>query len=228
MNHKVWHYRLSNYGCGALAAVGALLLRGLGVSAYSAGYAHGLKGMPELTVLSVVVAFVVIDGLYYLQHRLEHRVGWLWAIHSVHHQSEICDMSVSLRISFFASLAIGLFHLPLALLGVNPQTYLAAYLLHVAIVVTFHSRTPAWLDRAGRVFNSPYLHRLHHASNEALRDTNFAGVLVVWDRLFGTFRGDHSEALVFGVDGQPTPLSPIAANVKPLRALFRARSSRIA
>ena len=220
----VWRIRLSNYGCGLLAALAALGCRGLGVAAFKGGHQVGMQLFPAFSVLGFVLTFIAIDLLYYLQHRLEHRVPVLWAIHSVHHQAELCDTSVSLRISVFASAAVGLFHLPLAFLGVEPTLYLAAYGVHAAIVFCFHARLPKWLDRVGWVFNSPLVHRLHHASNVELRDQNFAGVFVVWDRLFGTFRGSHQGPLVFGVDGEKTPLSPLEANIKPWRGLFSARS----
>lgn len=223
MNRSIWTHRLSNYGCGLLAAGTTLALRGAGVAVYGAGYEAGGKWIAGFGIAQVALTFLLIDILYYVQHRLEHRMGPLWAIHSVHHQSEICDASVSLRVPMLASLAVGLFHLPLSFVGIEPLTYVVAYLLHTGVVVLFHSRTPRWLDRAGWVFNSPYLHRLHHASNPELVDKNFGGVLVVWDRLFGTFQAKHEGPLVFGVDGAATPLNPLAANLAPWRQIFTSR-----
>lgn len=171
----------------------------------------------------VVAAFVALDLLYYWQHRLEHSVPVLWAIHEVHHQSNVCDASVSFRTSALTPLAVLAPHLLLALAGVDPRAYLVAYLVHTGLVFLLHSRTPAWLDRAGLVFNSPFLHRAHHSTHPALRNRNFGGVFVVWDRLFGTYDGRGELATAFGLPGRATPLSPVAANLAPWRALLRSR-----
>ncbi len=222
----IWRQRLSNYGCGALAGLVALALRGGGAAGYARSYEHGLQLLPAFTPGAFLAAVLAIDFIYYWQHRLEHRLPLLWAVHAVHHQSELCDTSVSLRVPMLAGVLVALFHLPLALLGLHPVTYLAAYGLHAAVVFLWHSRTPAWLDRAGWVLNSPFIHRLHHASNPELHDRNFAGVLVVWDRLFGTFAKRFVAPLRFGVAEGPSPLSPLRANLEPWRALLRAQRKR--
>lgn len=210
--------RLSNLGCGALTALVALAVGGPLLAAYAALF-RALHGRPPAATSPWVVlgALVALDLLYYLQHRAEHRVQWLWRIHEVHHQADACDFSVSFRTSALSPLLILGGHLPLAVLGVPPAAYLVAYALHTAFVFALHSRTPPWLDRAGWLFNSPLLHRGHHAQSARLRNANFGGVLIVWDRLLGTFEPDCAGPLRFGLPGKPPPFGPLAANLAPWR-----------
>lgn len=215
-----WRHRLSNWSCGALTALVGLAVSGLFLQVYRA-----IVGvMPLQLAFSpalVLASFVALDFLYYWQHRLEHRLPLLWAIHEVHHQSNVCDTSVSFRTSALTPLAVLTPHLLLALLGVDPRAWLVAYVAHTALVFLLHSRTPAWLDRAGLVFNSPFLHRGHHSTHPALRNRNFGGVFIIWDRLFGTFEARCELGTEFGLPGRRTPLSPVAANVGPWLRLFR-------
>ncbi len=218
MDTATWKHRLSNYGCGALAALTSLTVGSALLALYhqlSSAMPHRWSDGP----LSWVAAFLALDLLYYVQHRAEHRVPLLWAVHEVHHQSKLCDTSVSLRLSALAPVTVLSFHLLLALAGVPTQVYLATYALHAALIFLLHTRTPRWLDRAGRVFNSPYLHRGHHSNHPRLRGKNLGGVLVLWDRLFGTWEPRCDDATDFGVGDRPTPLNPVLANLRPLRRL---------
>jgi sterol desaturase/sphingolipid hydroxylase (fatty acid hydroxylase superfamily) len=163
---------------------------------------------------------MAIDLLYYGLHRAEHSNRTLWAIHSVHHQSTICDTSVSLRTSMLTPITVFGSHLVLAALGLPLWLYIPAYAAHVAVVFLLHTRTPALMNRAGWVLNRPWLHRGHHSNHPALRGKNLGGVLIVWDRLFGTFEGNCEQATAFGIGKLETPLSPVRANWMPLRALL--------
>lgn len=217
MTHeRRWEQRLSNWACGALTATVGLLTGGGVLALYRWLEAHAWAALPA-TALTFAATFVLLDLAYYLQHRAEHHVPVLWALHAVHHQSRLCDTSVSLRTSALAPLSVLLLHLPLAVLGVPFVVYLPAYLLHAGLVFLLHARTPAWLDRAGWLFNSPYLHRGHHSNHPRLRGKNLGGVFVVWDRLFGTFEPRCDDATEFGIGQRETPLDPLTANLAPLR-----------
>ena len=218
MSATVWQQRFSNYACGALTGLVSLTLGGALIGVYAA-----LAGVTPLhwgsSPVAYVLAFVAVDFLYYWQHRAEHRVPVLWAIHEVHHQATHCDASVSLRTSMFAPLSVLTVHLVLALAGVPLKVYLPVYAAHTALIFLLHTRLPDFLNRAGWLFNSPYLHRAHHSNHAALRGKNLGGVLIVWDRLFGTFHGDCDEATTFGIGKRETPLNPLVANFGPWRRL---------
>ncbi|MBL9038545.1 MAG: sterol desaturase family protein [Archangium sp.] len=208
-------HRLSNWACGALTALSGLLLSGSILGVYRWVSAHVPFSWPA-GALSSVGAFVLLDALYYLQHRAEHRFRLLWATHAVHHQSPLCDASVSFRTSMLAPVLVLVPHWLLAMLGVPLEVYLPVYALHTAFVFLLHSRTPRWFDRAGWMFNSPYLHRGHHSTAPHLRGKNLGGALVIWDRLFGTYE-PRCDVDTFGTGRGAAPLNPLEANLQPLR-----------
>lgn len=169
---------------------------------------------------SWLVAFLLLDLVYYVQHRLEHAVPLLWAIHAVHHQSRDYNLSVSFRVGALSSLSTLCFHAFLALAGVKAGLYAAVVTVHAVLLFSLHARTKFTLG-PGRFFNAPVFHRVHHGRDDAYVDKNFGGVLLVFDRLFGTF-APYVEEPSFGVIGEggaPASKDPIRANVAPFAAL---------
>ncbi len=215
----MWQHRVSNWACGVLTGAVGLVTGGVVMAGYRGLSTNFLEASPLL----FVATFLALDVIYYWQHRLEHAVPAMWAIHAVHHQSKLCDTSVSLRTSALAPLSVLVPHLVLAIVGVPFATYFAAYLLHTGLIFLLHSRTPRWMDRAGWFFNSPFVHRGHHSTHPSLRGKNFGGVFIVWDRAFGTFEPRCEVATEFGLANQPTPLNPFVANVAPLLRLMAPR-----
>jgi len=203
----------SNAGVGLLFLLSQAFLRGTLIAAYAGMAALIPWKLPDHRAGSYAVAFLLIDFIYYVQHRLEHQVPLLWAIHSVHHQSGDYNTSVSFRVGLFASLSTFVFHTALAVAGVSATTYAAVGTVHALLLFTLHART-TFAFGPGRFFNAPVFHRVHHAANDFAIDRNFGGVFLLWDRLFGTF-APFREGLVYGVDGEPNPRNPIAANFAP-------------
>jgi sterol desaturase/sphingolipid hydroxylase (fatty acid hydroxylase superfamily) len=142
-----------------------------------------------------VAAFVLDDVCYYWFHRTAHRVRWFWAAHVIHHSSQHYNLSTALRQTWTGFIAFGfLFTLPLYLIGFHPV--IVAFVSGVNLIYQFwiHTevigRMPRWFEA---VMNTPSHHRVHHATNPRYLDANFAGVFIIWDRMFGTFveeRGD--------------------------------------
>ncbi len=134
------------------------------------------------------------DFAYYWHHRAEHRSRILWACHVNHHSSRYCNLSTALRQPWtpFAGLVL---YPPLALVGVTPWMIMVSgglnliyqYWIHTEVV----GRMPGWFEA---VFNTPSHHRVHHGANPAYIDKNYGGVLIVWDRLFGTFEPERERA----------------------------------
>lgn len=214
---------LSNAGVGALFLATQVALRGALFAAYVGVAALVPWKLPQAP-WRFVVAFVLLDLVYYVQHRAEHAVPLLWAIHSVHHQSRDYNLSVSLRIGALSSLSTLAFHAWLALAGVAATTYAAVVTAHAALLFTLHART-TWTLGPGRFFNAPVFHRVHHGSEPEHVDRNFGGVLLVFDRLFGTF-APFTRNPAFGVTGGTMPVGPIAANVSPFVELSRELARR--
>lgn len=208
---------LSNAGVGLLFLGSQVLLRGVLIAAFAGVAALVPYKLPDAP-WAWVAAFVLLDFVYYVQHRCEHAAPLLWAIHAVHHQSRDYNLSVSFRVGVLASLSTLVFHATLALAGVSVTQYAAVVTLHGAILFTLHARTRFTLG-PGRLFNAPVFHRVHHGAEAAYVDRNFGGVLLVFDRLFGTF-APYTEEPSYGVVGEPSPDNPLAANAAPVAALL--------
>jgi sterol desaturase/sphingolipid hydroxylase (fatty acid hydroxylase superfamily) len=135
--------------------------------------------------------FVAQDLLYYVFHRASHRVRWLWAAHVVHHSSERLNFSTAFRQSLMYPVAgMWLFWIPLALLGFTPTQIVAIVLINLAFQFFVHTQVigqPGKLGWLEYVLNTPSMHRVHHARNARYIDRNYAGVLAIWDRLFGSY-----------------------------------------
>ncbi|MBB4211848.1 sterol desaturase/sphingolipid hydroxylase (fatty acid hydroxylase superfamily) [Rhodothalassium salexigens DSM 2132] len=144
---------------------------------------------------ALVIAFVLDDLRYYWFHRLSHRVRWFWASHVIHHSSQHYNLTTALRqtwTGFFS--ATWVFKLPLFLIGFDPV--LIAFVGGLNLIYQFWIHTEA-IDRLPRwveaFFNTPSHHRVHHATNPDYLDANYAGTLIVWDRMFGTFVPERRE-----------------------------------
>lgn len=163
-------------------------------------------------LLHFALLFVVIDLIFYLNHRLCHSNKWLWAIHGVHHQSEDYNYSVGLRMPWWHKLVSFWTPLPLALMGYSIQDYIIVISLHAALQIWTHTQM---LEKRIPIFElffvTPSHHRVHHGKNKIYIDKNFAGILSVWDYLFKTYEPE-SEKVIYGVNRVESHTNPIAAN----------------
>jgi hypothetical protein len=155
-----------------------------------------------------------IDFLYYWWHRSSHVVNLLWAVHAVHHQSEDFNLAVALRQPAFEALSIIPFHLPLALVGVEPWIYVTCYAIDLIYQFWIHTELPGRLGPLERVLNTPSAHRVHHGINPQYLDRNYGGIFIVWDHLFGTYQREEEPA-AYGVTRALRSYNPIWANLAP-------------
>jgi sterol desaturase/sphingolipid hydroxylase (fatty acid hydroxylase superfamily) len=136
-----------------------------------------------------ILCFVLDDLRFYWGHRIQHRSRWFWAAHVVHHSSQYYNFSTALRQPWTGQLT-GLFvlALPLAYLGFHPALIVFCASLNLFYQFFLHTESVGRLHPLiEAVFNTPSHHRVHHAKNPRYLDANYAGTLIVWDRLFGTF-----------------------------------------
>ena len=148
------------------------------------------------------IAFVLDDLSYYWFHRTAHRVRWFWASHVNHHSSQHYNLSTALRqtwTGFFA--ASFLFRLPLVLIGFHPGMIAICAGFNLIYQFWIHTeavdRMPRWFEA---VMNTPSHHRVHHATNPRYLDRNYAGVFIIWDRMFGTFEPEvMDEKIRYGI-----------------------------
>ncbi len=149
-----------------------------------------------------VLAFVIDDFAYYWIHRAGHRIRWAWAAHVIHHSSQHYNLSTALRQTWTGFFGLTfLIKLPLFLIGFPPAMIAFVGGLNLVYQFWIHTETigrmPRWVES---VFNTPSHHRVHHGTNPRYLDANYGGVLIVWDRLFGTFTAEvDAEPVRYGL-----------------------------
>ncbi len=149
-------------------------------------------GHNEYPILSFILAMLIIDFAYYWFHRFSHEIHFLWSAHVVHHQSEEYNLSVALRQSWFQHIYSSVFYLPLAIIMPTEQFMLVS-LLNTVGQYWVHTQLIDKLGFLESFLNTPSHHRVHHATNVEYIDKNYAGILIIWDRLFGSFIKESSD-----------------------------------
>lgn len=167
-----------------------------------------------MTPLAYVVLFFGLELCYYAFHRASHRIRWFWAAHVVHHSSEHMNLTTAMRQSLFYGVAGNwLFYLPLVWLGFAPEWVL--FMLSVSLAYQYFVHTQA-VDKLPRwfewIFNTPSHHRAHHGRNPQYIDRNYGGILIIYDRLFGTFV-EEQEAVDYGIVRQVQSRNPLWLNL---------------
>ncbi|MBF5004084.1 lysoplasmalogenase family protein [Diaphorobacter caeni] len=221
MRRQKYKYRLadafSSMSLGLMSQTSAVFTKLLTVGIYTAVFEHVALVRADAFWLSVpgwLIALVLYDFLYYWNHRMGHEVGVLWAAHVVHHQSQQYNLSTALRQPSTYALLSWLFYLPMALVGVPPLVFVVVGLIDLLYQFWVHTeqvRRLGWFDRW---FCAPSNHRVHHAVNDQYIDKNYGGILILWDRLFGTFKQeDDREPCVYGTRGLLKSWDPLWANL---------------
>jgi len=194
-----WHHRLGWARLREMLASASTLplLALFGIPA-AAAYLALYRALAALLPWSIatgpwaaLACLVVVDFLYYWDHRLAHRIRGLWALyHSVHHSSPVYDQSTALRVSCIDVLVTPLFYLPAVLLGFDPLLVLASYGIVIAYQTWLHTELIGRLPGFDRIFNSPSNHRVHHGTQRPYLDRNYGAILMLWDHLFGTYAAE--------------------------------------
>lgn len=157
------------------------------------------------------VLVVIQDFLYWVLHYTGHYCRFFWAMHVTHHSSELFNFTTGFRSTVFEPFYRVFFYLPLALMGFTALDILYAYLITQLYGNLVHTQYKIPLPRwYGWLFVTPSHHRVHHASNIPYLDKNMGMVLIIWDRLFGTFRDeDLLEPVKYGLTKQPEDMGPV-------------------
>ncbi|WP_089907634.1 sterol desaturase family protein [Chitinophaga rupis] len=147
----------------------------------------------QSSVLLWIALLILTDFIWYWYHRLAHEVNILWGAHVVHHQSEDFNYTVSARITVFQAFARMMFWSVLPVIGFPPAMIISVQLVHGLYPFFIHTRTIGKLGVLEYIFVTPSHHRVHHACNEQYLDKNYGDVLIIWDKLFGTFVTEEEE-----------------------------------
>ena len=166
-------------------------------------------------ILTWVIFFFGVDFCYYWFHRLAHEVNVLWGAHVGHHQSEEYNLTTALRQSGFQYAFSWVFYLPLALFGCPPQVFLIQFIILKLYQFWLHTQAINKVPFIEGILSTPSSHRVHHAKNPQYIDRNYGGTLVVWDRVFGTWKPElASEPCHYGTTQPLDTLNPIKANLQ--------------
>jgi len=179
--------------------------------------------------LSILFLFFASEFFYYLYHFTMHKVRWFWAIHVTHHSSKNMNFSTAFRQNFLLDLNFGwiLWWLPLAIIGFDKNWALIAIELSLAYQFFLHTEMVNRLGVFESIFNTPSHHRVHHGCKPEYIDRNFGGVLIIWDRLFGTFADERDSRTKEGgfeyglTNRQPTTLNPLRLSLDEFFQMFK-------
>lgn len=142
---------------------------------------------------SWVALFFVDDLAYYVFHRVSHETRLFWNFHVVHHSSEQYNLSVAVRQSWFSPFVAWIFYAPIMLLGFAPWMFIIVHGFNLIYQFWIHTKVVRRLGPLEHILNTPSHHRVHHGVNDVYLDKNYAGVLIIWDRLFGSFIPETEE-----------------------------------
>ncbi|ASZ14834.1 sterol desaturase [Chitinophaga sp. MD30] len=167
----------------------------VGVFYFVYDYLYRHFGMFDIksSILLWLTLFICTDFIWYWYHRLAHEVNVLWAAHVVHHQSDDFNYTTSARITVFQAFARMMFWSILPVIGFPPAMIVSVQLVHGLYPFFIHTRTIGKLGVLEYIFVTPSHHRVHHASNPKYLDKNYGDVLIIWDKIFGTFEVEEEE-----------------------------------
>ena len=177
---------LANLCLGSLVILTGFFMKTLALIVYTMVYSVAII-KPVSSFLLWIAAFFLCDLVLYFYHLLGHKTRLLWAAHVAHHSSLHYNLSVGFRINFFHLFYRFIFWAPLCLIGITPEMILFLESLTAIWNFLIHTEKIKKLGFLDLVFNTPSNHRVHHASNPQYIDKNLGGILIIYDRLFGTY-----------------------------------------
>jgi sterol desaturase/sphingolipid hydroxylase (fatty acid hydroxylase superfamily) len=218
-----WRESAASFG----VALGQNLLRGLeaGIVAipFAFLYRHRLLDFSQTSPPAIATLFFGSEFFYYWQHRASHRIRWMWATHAVHHSATRLNLTAAIRLGWTGNISGNfLFFLPLALFGFHPFAIVAMLGVNLLYQFVIHTEFVPRLGPFEWLFNTPSHHCVHHASNEACLDRNYGGILIVFDRLFGTFAEPPvDQPLRYGLVGGTPSFNPVRITLGAWAAMLR-------
>ncbi|WGL15466.1 sterol desaturase family protein [Microbulbifer bruguierae] len=169
----------------------------------------------------LLLAVIAYDFCYYWKHRISHEINIFWAEHLVHHQSEDYNLTTALRQSSDLVPLGWIFYLPLLLIGMPPELLITAGAIDLIYQFWVHTQKFPKVRWMEWLLVTPSNHRVHHAQNKVYVDRNYGGVLIVWDRLFGTYQEElEQEPCIYGVRKPLNTFDPLAANLQHFKRMW--------
>ena len=205
---------IANFSLGIGSQIAGALSKVLLFGLYVYIYQHYAFFHQPKAWWSFMLCLVLFDFLFYWAHRVSHEMNFFWGAHVVHHQSEEYNLSVALRQPWFHSIIAFFIFLPIPFLGFDPIIFGVAAGLQTLYQFWIHTRAIHKMPAVVEYFlNTPSHHRVHHAVNPKYIDKNHAGVFMLWDRMFGTFKAEENpEEIVYGITTPFKSWNPVWAN----------------
>jgi sterol desaturase/sphingolipid hydroxylase (fatty acid hydroxylase superfamily) len=174
-----------------------------------------------MNAITLLLAVLAGDFCYYWEHRCAHRFSPLWATyHAVHHSSSGYTVATAYRVSFVNQFIAPAFYLPCILLGMPPLLVVGLQIFSIHYQAWVHTEMIGSLGVLDRVFNTPANHRMHHDAESSRNAVNFGGILILWDRLFGTYARAR-EVRRYGLGDATPPGSILSVYTVPLRGVVQ-------
>lgn len=211
---------INNFSTGIFEQIASLPARGLVIFGYYYISEHyALLSINPHLISSWIILWLSVDFCYYWYHRASHRCNFFWIGHSVHHQSELFNLSVALRQGYWQTLTSWVFYLPLALIGFPTWMFILVSSCNTIYQFWIHTESINKMGWFEKIFNTPSHHRVHHGKNPQYIDKNYAGSLIIWDKFFGTFEPEIAPA-EYGVTEPLDSWNPLYANIKVIKDLM--------
>jgi sterol desaturase/sphingolipid hydroxylase (fatty acid hydroxylase superfamily) len=223
--HQPYGWKVT--GSNLVVAIGRLatdaFTKAIVAAVYVAAYQLRPFDIPMDRWESWVALFFAVELAYYWLHRYSHEIRWMWVQHSVHHSARQITLSVAYRLGwtqFFAG--PWLFLVPVCWIGFDPRAVVLMYAVNLLYQFWLHTEAVPKLGPLEAVFNTPSHHRVHHAIEPEYLDRNYGGVLIIWDKLFGTFAAARDGgARTYGMVRQIDTLNPVKIVFAEWAALYR-------
>ncbi|MDT7831317.1 sterol desaturase family protein [Flavobacteriaceae bacterium S356] len=220
---KINKWRLGEMWASFSVFIVAQITEKFSVIGFTAAFYFLSKYIPwqvPINIWTTILCILLIDLLYYWEHRIEHQVRALWSYHSIHHSSPIYNYTTALRVSFIDSFITWVFYLPAILIGFHPYVVLLAVLFMLTYQFWLHTEIIGKLGWYEKVFMTPSQHRVHHGSDDIYLDKNYGAVLSIWDRMFGTYQ-EELHRPTYGLTKQINTINPVKVHFIEYANIFR-------
>lgn len=213
---------ITSVSAGMISTFPRFYFRKISFSTYEWVYEHCLiYELPWNNIITYIITFLFVDMMYYWFHRAAHEINLFWAAHQTHHSSERYNLTSALRQSIFQSYTSWAFYLPLALF-VRPSIFMIHSHMNLIYQFWIHTEVVDNIGPLEYILNTASHHRVHHGRNPYCIDKNYAAVLIIWDRMFGTFEAEKKdEKIAYGLVHPLTTFDPIYIQVFNYQYIFK-------
>jgi alkylglycerol monooxygenase len=211
----------TNIFVGLVSLLWGALFGAAAVAVYAAAYEIAPFKFPAEAWWTWVLLFLIDDFAYYWFHRASHEMRLFWNFHVVHHSSEHYNLSVAVRQSWFGGAIHWIFYAPVMLLGFAPWMFAVMHGFNLIYQFWIHTKFIKNLGWLEYVLNTPSHHRVHHGVNNQYLDKNYAGVLIIWDRMFKSFVAE-TETPRYGIIKPLRSFNPLWINTHAWTEMFAA------